>query len=80
EYYSLREQQDDESLIIGEAQEDIMAEHVRFIEENADTIKRQIDALNQRERMIEAGTWPCSAHGRPLPMNMETLTPEESNE
>lgn len=75
EYYSLREQQEDDSLILGESQQAAIENAQRYIAQNADVIEAQREALMNRELQIEADTWPKDEAGHFVPLDFKTLLP-----
>ena len=74
EFYSLREQQEEDSMILSDQQEEVMEGHLDEMESAA--VADKLNALNAREDAIEAGTWPLDERGRPVPLNFKTLTPD----
>lgn len=76
EYYSLREQQEEDSLILSEALERDMEAQAAWEIENAEKLEAQRAALMDRDAQIESGTWPLDDRGRPVPLNFDTLLPD----
>lgn len=76
EYYSLREQMEDESLIISPEHAEMMQTQRDYEADNAELIEEQCAALTTREDQIRDGTWPRDEHGRPVPMNLKTMMPD----
>jgi hypothetical protein len=75
QFYSLREQLEDESEILDEKSEIAMDEALRDAEKNAPDLADQAQALVEREERIKAGTWPLAPNGVPLPYDPANRRP-----